>query len=66
MVQLNVSFEAPDPTTITLQGPTLDAYYEWQDDPSEENEQYLVDMIYAQCADHIEMWSSIKDWQEND
>lgn len=65
-VQLRVSFDAPADTTITLQGGALEAYYEWQADPSEENENYLTERIYDQCMDYVAMWSTIEEWTEND
>lgn len=63
MVQLSVSFEAPAPAFITLQGEALDAYYVYQEDPSDENEAYLADRIYDQCEDHIAAWSSLDSWE---
>lgn len=62
-VQLQVSFYAPSVTTITLQGRALDAYYEWLEDPSDENENYLSEMIYDQCESYIAMWSELNEWE---
>lgn len=63
-VRLAVSFRAPERTVIQLQGPTLDAYYEWLETEDDEAEVALAEAILDQCEGHIEMWTTLDEWDE--
>lgn len=60
---IEVTFEAPDPTVIRLQGPALNSYNRWLEDPSWDNEEALADAIYQQCENHVTMWSTVRNWE---
>jgi hypothetical protein len=59
-VKLTVSFDAPETTTIVLQGPTLQAYYDWLAGDIEEDD--LSEAIMEQCEDHVTQWTRLRDW----
>lgn len=61
-VRLAVSFQAPENTIITLQGPALAAYYEYLEDGSDEAYDLLAEAITDQCEDHIVMWTYLDHW----
>lgn len=61
-VKLAVSFEAPENTTLVLQGPALAAYYNWMESGDEGDYEYFMDMLHEQLEDHIAQWTFISDW----
>lgn len=61
-VRLVVSFDAPENTTIVLQGPALTAYYEYLEDESDEAADALSEAIMDQCEEHIAAWTMLRDW----
>ena len=63
-VKLEVAFQAPDPAVIVLQGPALEAYYEWKSSGSWEDEDYLNDLIMEQCEDYVAGFTLLDDWRE--
>lgn len=61
-VKLSVSFDAPENTTIVLQGPALKAYYEWMESGDDGDYEYFMDMLHEQLEDHIAQWTMVRDW----
>jgi hypothetical protein len=64
IVHIRVGFDAPPTTIIELQEVALNAYQQWKEDPSDDNEEYLADCIYEQCESHIAAWSTLDFWDE--
>ena len=61
-VKLSVSFDAPENTTIVLQGPALTAYYAWMESGDDGDYEYFMDMLHEQLEDHIAQWTMVRDW----
>jgi len=61
-VKLAVSFDAPENTTIVLQGPALAAYYEWMESGDDGDYEYFMDKLHEQVEDHIAQWTMVRDW----
>lgn len=61
-VRLSLSFEAPENTTVVLQKPVLDAYYEWQESGDDADYEYFMDLLNEQVEDHVAQWTFIRDW----
>jgi hypothetical protein len=61
-VKLSVSFDAPETTTLVLQGPALAAYHQWMESGAVEDHEYFMDKLYEQLEDHIAQWTMIRDW----
>lgn len=61
-VKLRVSFTAPETAFIVLQGPALDAYYEYMASGADEDHEYFMEMLTDQLEDHIAQWTLIDDW----
>lgn len=61
-IRLTVSFDAPETTTIELQGPALEAYRKWQEDGDDVSADELADAIMDQCEDHVAQWTMLRDW----
>lgn len=59
-VKLRVTFDAPENTEIVLQGPALQAYYDWLGGEGSEDE--LAEAIMEQCEGHVAMWTMLRDW----
>lgn len=59
-IKLRVSFDAPETTTIVLQGPTLQAYLDWS--AGDIDEEDLAEAIMAQCEDHVASWTMLREW----
>jgi hypothetical protein len=59
-VKLRVSFDAPESITMVLQGPTLQAFYDWQ--AGEIDEDAFTEAVYGQCEDHVANWTQIREW----
>lgn len=64
-VRLSVSFTAPDPTSIVLQGPALEAFYVWLESGSDEDHDEFIDKLADQCEDHIAQWTMIEEWNHD-
>lgn len=63
-VKLTVSFDAPENTTIVLQGPALEAYYDWKSSGDDADYDYFMDKLTEQLEDHIAQWTMVRDWDE--
>lgn len=63
-VKLTVSFDAPENTTIVLQGRALQAYYEWMESGDDADYEYFREMLQEQLEDHIAAWTMVRDWKE--
>lgn len=61
-VRLRVSFDAPETTTIELQGPALQAYRDWQ--AGLIDEEVFEEVVMEQCEDHVAQWTLLRDWNE--
>jgi len=59
-IKLRVSFDAPETITLVLQGPALQAYYDWMSGEGSEDE--LAEAIMEQCEEHVAMWTMLRDW----
>lgn len=60
-VKLRVSFNRPESTSVVLQGPALDAYYEYLESGDDGDYDYFVDMLHDQLEDHIAAFTTIDD-----
>lgn len=60
-VKLRVSFDNPEPTTVVLQGPALQAYFDYQESGDDADYDYFVDMLHEQVEDHIAAFTPITD-----
>jgi hypothetical protein len=60
-VKLRVSFDRPESTIVVLQGPALDAYFEWQESGDDGDYDYFLDELHNQLEDHIVTYTMIRD-----
>jgi hypothetical protein len=61
-VQLAVSFNAPENTQVVLQGPTLEAWRDWQESGDEADYSAFLDLLHEQLEDHFALWTTIDKW----
>ncbi len=61
-IRLRVSFDRPESTSVVLQGPALQAYYEYLESGDDGDYDYFVDMLHDQLEDHIAAFTTIRDW----
>lgn len=61
-VQLSVSFTAPDIAKVVLQGPTLEAWRDWQESGDETDYEVFMELLHEQLEDHIATWTQVEDW----
>lgn len=64
-IRLRVSFTAPDPTNIVLQGPALDAFYTWLESGDEADHDTFIEALTDQLEDHIAQWTMIDEWDHD-
>lgn len=60
-IKLRVTFNRPESTSVVLQGPALDAYYEWLDSGDDGDYDYFLDELHNQVEDHIAGFTTINE-----
>ena len=61
-VALRISFTAPDPTHVVLQGPALAAFRTWQESGDDADHEVFMDCLFEQVEDHVAQWTMIEEW----